>query len=68
MTEQLNNTATNGNSFKDSCFLVNSFALGLHASHSAFTLLPEIALCLLDKVKSLDFTSVYQIIILLHPS
>ena len=30
--------------------------------------LPEIALCPLDKVKSLDFISVYLIIILLHPS
>ena len=68
MTEQLNNTATNGNSFNDSCFLVNSFALGLYASHSASTLLPEIALCPLDKAKSLDFISVCQIIILLHPS
>ena len=44
------------------------FALGLYASHSASTLLPEIALCPLDKIKSLDFISVYQIIILLHPS
>ena len=68
MTEQLNNTATNGNSFNDSCFLVNSFALGLYASHSASTLLPEIALCPLDKAKSLDFISVCQIIILLQPS